>query len=167
MLLGGTHNMVPEAVWLLGLDIELARKCQNLDPQRVTALQQERAGERRVFCDMLVRNSLLDYETAAAIMALAEVDLEVTADFLHGLANEPLVLAFVRAAHISRARASCRALAIDTIEAQIGLEPLNLPGVAEGYPSWLIRLPVPVEDWLANSAFSSVLAAVAQERPRH
>jgi 4-alpha-glucanotransferase len=151
-LSASTHDLPPLAAWWKGSDVALFETLGLLDAAGARRRRAQRDDERRALVERLQRESARRAFPGA---------LPVAADTPH----DELTSELAAVIHAFLARTSCRLLGLQ-FEDLCGAEiPVNVPGTRDEYPNWQLRAPAPIETAAAGRRWSSIVAAVARERP--
>jgi len=139
----GTHDLPPLKSWWLGTDIR-ARQALGLYPNAVAQHRDEagRALDRQRLLAALKRQDLLP-----ADLAPDGFDDRLIAAVHRFLARSPSALMLVQAEDL---------LGVETM--------VNLPGTMDEHPNWRRRLPLSVDEMLADPRFDALSSL--RERPR-
>ena len=139
----GTHDLPPLKSWWLGADIR-ERQSLGLYPSAVAQHREEagRALDRQRLLAALKRQNLLP-----ADLAIEGFDDRLILAVHRFLARSPSALLVVQAEDL---------LGIETM--------VNLPGTVDEHPNWRRRLPLSVDEILADPRFDAL--STLRERPR-
>lgn len=138
-----THDTATFAGWWTGSDIEVRRSIGLYDAAVAEAVRQRRATERGELLDLLRLSGLMPDR---------------------GDSRHPDVLA--AAVHRLTASTPSRLFVVQ-IEDALGLaDQPNVPGTVDEHPNWRRRLPVDIEDLPGRPNVDSMLATIANARPR-
>lgn len=145
----GTHDLPTLSGFWRGLDLEVRTQLR-LFPS--DGLRQRLVTER-------------DWDRGRLLWALEREGL-----LPEGVGKDPAALpelppAVITAVHAYLARSRAQLMAVQP-EDVFGIEEqINLPGTLESqYPNWQRKLPLPIEEWAADTRFAQVVAAVRAER---
>jgi 4-alpha-glucanotransferase len=148
-----THDLPTLKGYWLGRDIEWRERLhQYRDDGARNAARGDRARERRLLLDALVREGVLPPGAAGEL--LPEADRPV---FSHTLAE---------AVHRYLGHAAARLMLVQIEDATGELEQANLPGTVDEHPNWRRKLSSRVEDILGDAWFKQLAAAVSEARRR-
>jgi 4-alpha-glucanotransferase len=139
----GTHDLPPLKSWWLGADIQ-ERQALGLYPSAAAQHREEagRALDRQRLLAALKRQNLLP-----ADLAPDGFDDRLTLAVHRFLARSPSALMLVQTEDL---------LGVETM--------VNLPGTVDEHPNWRRRLPLSVDDMLADPRFDAL--STLRERPR-
>ena len=148
-----THDLPPLAAWWAGHDLELFHSLGSLDADELADRRKERARERQALLSKLKKEAI---KQPFAIAAAAEDDAKA----------QELTPELAAVIHAFLARTPCRLLGVQ-LEDLCGADaPVNVPGTHEEYPNWTLRTGETIEDVAEGRRWSTVVDAVAGERPR-
>jgi (1->4)-alpha-D-glucan 1-alpha-D-glucosylmutase len=149
LVAAGTHDLPTLAGFWCGIDLDV-RTALRLFPseelrQRLIA---EREWDRGRLLWALEREHLLPSGISKDPAAMPELSADA-----------------ILAIHVFLARSRAQLMMIQPEDIFGLIEQINVPGTLEHqHPNWQRKLPLPIEDWGASAAFSSLLAAVRQQR---
>jgi 4-alpha-glucanotransferase len=149
----GTHDLATLRGYWVGRDLEW-RKRLDLYPtvEQRRADEENRARERRLLLDALVREGVLPPDAADEFLLPDD-----TVELHPGLSE---------AVHRYLGRSNAR-FVLAQIEDTVGeLEQVNLPGTTDEHPNWRRKLSLSVEEILDDPAFRQLAAVLNEARER-
>jgi 4-alpha-glucanotransferase len=147
----GTHDIATLKGYWTGRDIEWRRRLDLYPSEEHRAADLEnRARERRLLLDALVREGVLPPDASARLLLP-----DGTAEFGPELGE---------AAHRYLGRSNARLVLVQIEDAVGEIEQVNLPGTTEEHPNWRRKLSVPIEQILGDPAFRRLAAALDEAR---
>lgn len=103
-------------------------------------------------------------DRAQLLAALEHENLLPPGMSLDADANPEMTVELARAIHAYLARSPCRLMTVRPEDILEQLEQVNLPGSTHDYPNWQYKLPLDLEDWLADPRFAALIQTLRAER---
>lgn len=148
----GTHDLATLKGYWTGRDLEWRQRLDLYPSAEQRAADREnRARERRLLLDALVREGVLPPDAADTL--LSDGNPEFRAELSE-------------AVHRYLGQSNARLVLLQIEDAVGELEQINMPGTIDEYPNWRRKLSLSVEEILSDPAFRQIAAALNETRQR-